>query len=383
MHLWDSKPALPHLVFNRCAVYPNLGIFLFGGLVAAALATGWWATVRAPALLARTDNPRRTIADRWVLRGSILDRNLESINASYGQPGSYIRQVLYPDLSNVVGYTDPTYGQAGLEASLDEILRGLQGVSSWDSWWNHLAYGQPPPGLNVRLSLDLQLQKYVDEQLGQYQGAAVLFDAANGEMLAVASHPTFDANQLSQDWQLLVDDPHAPLLNCAIQGRYPLGELETALFPQGFASLGLDEIPTLYLDDEQNGLPPQGYSPLQVAWAGAVISNEGLRPGPKLVTGYQSSQGDWVVLPALEPPKRILPASDIDQIVAGLTISQGVYWETVQVIKVEQGPGVTWYVGGTIPGWEGQTLSLVLLLEGETPDIAQKIGQAILLFSTQ
>jgi peptidoglycan glycosyltransferase len=85
------------------------------------------------------------------------------------------------------------------------------------------AYGQPPPGLDVRLSLDLDLQRKADELLSGYSGGLVLLDASNGEILAIASHPTFNANQLDQTWSDLVDNPASPLLNRTTQGLYPAG----------------------------------------------------------------------------------------------------------------------------------------------------------------
>jgi cell division protein FtsW (lipid II flippase) len=208
--------------------YLRLNVFLMAGLAGIALICGWWAVIRAPALLARTDNARRTIADRNVQRGAILDRSNDPINNSIGQPGNYTRQTEYYPLGPVVGYTHPVYGQAGLEASLDPILRGLSGNPSLLIWWNHLLYGEPPPGLDIRLSLDLSLQAFADQQLDGHAGSLVVINTTTGEILAMASHPTFDPNQLEENWASLIDDPTAPLLNRATLGRYQPG---TALGP--------------------------------------------------------------------------------------------------------------------------------------------------------
>ncbi len=136
------------------------------GIIATLLADSWWAVLRGPDLLTRTDNPRLAISDRYVPRGNILDRDNEPIDVTEGQSGTYHRVYLYPDLAPITGYTHPTYGQAGLEASLDNYLRGLQGNPESLIWWDHLLYGTPPPGLNVRLSLDLKLQRQADQSLG-------------------------------------------------------------------------------------------------------------------------------------------------------------------------------------------------------------------------
>lgn len=223
--------------------YPQLGGFLFTGLAAAALVLGWWAFYRSPVLLERTDNPRRAIADRFVPRGDILDRNNKTITTNQGVAGEYVRHSVYPDLGPIAGYTHPVFGQSGLEATLDDYLRGMRGNPGLTIWWNHLLYGQPPPGLDIRLTLDLDLQQTADEMLADHQGALVLMNADTGDILAIASHPTFDPNQLDQNWTELVQDPKAPLFNRATLGRYPPG---TAIGPFLLAATQLtDELPTL------------------------------------------------------------------------------------------------------------------------------------------
>ncbi len=208
----------------------------------AALGSGWWAYQRSPDLLARTDNPRRSIADRYVKRGSILDRNNDIISSSEGEPGSYERSIRYPPLSPIVGYTHPVYGQAGIEAIQDEYLRGLRGNPSLMIWLNHILYGQPPPGLDLRTTLDLNQQKVVDRALDGHTGAAVLLNSETGEILAMASHPGFDANQLDTTWETLIQDQQSPLLNRAIQGRYPARwSYYQRLFPEGAQVFGFDK----------------------------------------------------------------------------------------------------------------------------------------------
>jgi hypothetical protein len=193
------------------------------GLAGTVLIAGWWSLVRGPDLLTRTDNPRRTIADRYVKRGSILDSHGNALAESSGVTGNIQRNYPYSALGPLVGYTDPVYGQAGLEAGLDPYLRGLRGYPALTLWWEHLLYGQPPPGLDVRLSLDLNLQIKADELLAGHTGALVLLNARSGEVLAMSSSPGFDANQLISTWETLVSDPNSPLLDRAGMGMYPAG----------------------------------------------------------------------------------------------------------------------------------------------------------------
>ena len=69
-HLDEEPAPLP-----KPQPYFAFGAFLLLGLFAAALTNGWWAIVRGPDLLTRTDNPRRIIEDRYVPRGLLLDRS--------------------------------------------------------------------------------------------------------------------------------------------------------------------------------------------------------------------------------------------------------------------------------------------------------------------
>jgi cell division protein FtsW (lipid II flippase) len=376
----ESLPATLH----RPRLYLQLGGFLFAGLASVALVSGWWTFVRGSALLARTDNQRRTLADRFVRRGAILDRQNQPINSSIGETGDYVRRYLYPALSATAGYTDPAYGQSGLEASLDNTLRGIQGNPSWIVWWNQILYGQPPPGLDVRLSLDLGLQRLADNLLDGQRAALVALDANSGEVLAMASHPTFDANRLAEQWETLVNDPEAPLFNRASQGRYPIGDFQSGLFPQDMAKMGVEPLPALQLPSgaplaEGEGQP--GYSPLQMALAAAAISNAGVRPPPYLVTAVNLPQAGWRIIQPLSEPFQALTSDEATLIASQNIPSSSVglsIWQKVSVIKLDSGKAFTWYLGGTIAAQEGKPYAVALLLEEDNPDLAVQIGQVVL-----
>lgn len=200
----------PHL--HRLALAFAAAFFLM------ALAGGFWALVEQDALLARADNPRRILLERRFPRGAILDRNGERLAESRGAPGAFTRHYPYPALSPVLGYVSPLYGLAGVEAAEDGVLHGARAQTGWDE-----LLGVYPDGHAVRLTLDVRLQADVDEALGARTGAVVLLDAVNGEILALASHPTFDSNTLEDNWEALVADPAAPLLNRATSALYQPG----------------------------------------------------------------------------------------------------------------------------------------------------------------
>lgn len=360
--------------------YLRLGLVIGLAIAAAALTAGWWVAYRGADLLTRTDNPRRAVGDLYVRRGSLLDRNERPISESTGSPGAYVRRVLYPPLSNVVGYVSPVYGQSGLEAALDDYLRGRQGYPFSETWWNQLVYGQPPPGLDVRLTLDLDMQARADGLLKGQRGALALLNASTGEILAMASHPGFDANRLSVDWAELVNDTDAPLFNRATLGRYPIGELEQVL-PQGLSGLGVDPTPNLRLPtgDAVGDLPePGAYSPLQAALAAAALSNNGIRPAPKIVTAVNLPGSGWTPLPALDQPLEVVAAEAAQRFKDKYALKQYFIWQVIAVAGTSSGGSLTWYLGGALSARDGMPLALAVALEDQNPQLAERIGQALL-----
>ncbi len=389
----------------------HLGGFLLAGIAAAAIASGWWTFYRGPDLLTRTDNARRAIADRFVQRGALLDRRYTPIVESSGAPGDLVRRSLYAPLGPIVGYTHPVYGQSGLEASLDPYLRGLQGNPGLMVWWHHLLYGQPPPGLDVRLTLDLVLQQAADDTLGERRGAVVLLDAQSGEILALVSHPYFDANTLDETWAALLKEEAAPLFDRASLGEYPAGTAmgpllwgainargETPAAPPSdmtvlASQLGSDDLLSLYdrlgfttaplirlptAAGSLNTVDDLHASPLQVALAIAPLSAGGVRPAPALVSAVDTPQSGWVLLPPMGLPSPVLPAGAA--VAATRLLAQGSlpYWQFVVSIADDAGQAVTWFVGGTLPDWQGAPLVVVVLLEEDDVVVASEIGQSIL-----
>ncbi len=367
-----AQPTSPDNV-NAQKTIQQFSAFLIVAFTATALVTGWWAYMRGPDLLTRTDNPRRAMADRSVPRGDLFDQQAEPLAQTRGSPGDLTRVVLYPDLGPILGYSHPTYGQSGLEASLDTLLRGVEGNDPLLIWWNHMLYGQPPPGLDVRLTIDLELQRLADELLSGHTGALVLLNAANGEILAISSHPTFDPNQLTEQWDRLVQDPHAPLLNRATQGDYPTGGLADFPFIQS-ALPASSETSSFKLPLAVTDFPTRS-TPVEIALAAATVSNNGLRPAPRIVLMQENPAGGWLLAPAPKDSLSILSPDEISQTVQLLAVPGTQTW---QIALTPSGENLTWYVGGTSLDWPGAPLGVALVLEETNLPRAEEIGQAIL-----
>ena len=364
------------------------------GILACSLINGWWAIIRVDDLLTRTDNPRRTISDRFVMRGALFDRQNRAINVTTGEPGGYNRRYLIPALSPITGYTHPVYGQAGLEASLDPYLRGLQGNPALLIWWDHVLYGQPPTGLNVRLSLDLDIQQQADDLLGQNTGSLVLINAQTGEILAMVSHPYFDANQMDTIGEALPEFPDAPLINRTTQALFMVGSavkpfldaafnvsspdsLELTNFYEG---MGFYRTPLLSLPAapaQARGTAELAISPVQMVAAVAAISNAGLCPGLQIANAVQTPTQGWVALTDVEKTSTCLPLEGIKRVSASLQETGKPYWDYVGTSS-QNNQRFTWFLGGTLPNWSGTPLAVVVILEKTSPSLAKSIGQTLL-----
>ena len=146
-----------------------------------------------------------------------------------------------PDLGQIVGFQSRLYGATGIEASFDAYLSGAR-TASVSALLEARLLGSAPPansGANVRLTIDSTLQQVAQAALGNQAGAVALLDPQTGAILALASYPRFDPNQLvlpdqatqadvdkaQAVYQALAARPDSPLLNRATQGRYPPGSV--------------------------------------------------------------------------------------------------------------------------------------------------------------
>lgn len=393
----SNNSQLKSVLLPRPQPYQVTGVLLSFGFLALSLITGWWGLWRSSDLLSRTDNARRTIADRYVKRGSLLDRNEKPINITVGQSGSYARIYSYPALSAIAGYTSPIYGQAGLEASLDDYLRGLRGNLAIQVWVNHMLYGQPPPGLDIRLTIDLDLQARSDFLLGPHKGAVVILNAQTGEILAMSSHPTFDANQLDEIGPSLLADPDSPMLNRVTQVSYPAEDiLEPFLYAFGlteelsdssieylFTQLGFYSTPDLYLPGAEisSAGEPLYITPIQLVLATSSLSFQGQVPTALLVSALNTPEEGWIILPYSGQAVPALLPESAAQTIEEYTLDGSPFWQFSTVVWLTS-QKYTWSIGGTLSDWQGIPIGVVVLLEKDAPNQAGFICKQLLDFVT-
>ncbi len=208
----------------------RLGMALLMLLTITALSTGMWSVLRAEELRARPTNPRTILAEARIRRGRILDNTGTVLASTESDAAGYVtRTYPVPHAAPVVGYATLQYGAAGIEATCDARLRGDLGQSPKAAFWDALHH-RAPVGEDVRLTIDAQLQKQAQTLLDGHEGAAIVVDARTGEILALASAPTYDPATVAEKWATLRESPGAPLLNRATQGlAQPGAILETVL----------------------------------------------------------------------------------------------------------------------------------------------------------
>ncbi|PIQ86760.1 MAG: penicillin-binding protein 2 [Candidatus Omnitrophica bacterium CG11_big_fil_rev_8_21_14_0_20_43_6] len=144
------------------------------------------------------------------------------------------------------GYkTKDIVGFGGVEEKYDYYLRQEEGGLSVEV--NHrgkfvrvLGFAPPRNGKDVRLTLDLPIQKIAEENLDGKKGSVILMDPASGEILAMTSFPNFNpgvfVNKRTKQISGLFNDPAAPLINRAIGSSYP----PASIFKIAVASAALE-----------------------------------------------------------------------------------------------------------------------------------------------
>ena len=162
------------------------------------------------------------------------------------------QQLELPEYKNNGFKPGDVIGKEGLEATYDHFLRGRDGsrtviVDSRGRIRDVVEVIDPIPGQDLVTTIDLDLQLAAEEQLrnsASQRGVIIALDPNNGEILALASYPTFDANLFTErittkkgraEYAALLRDPDTPLYNRAIRGRYPPGS--TWKIPMAIAGL--------------------------------------------------------------------------------------------------------------------------------------------------
>jgi len=167
-----------------------------------------------------------------------------SVARKYFEDGStshligYVSDVSQKDLKNsellrTINTPGLKTGKNGLEKSLNEEIIGFPGlqrfeVNVYGKRIKELKYIQGKAGINYRLTIDQEVQKYASEMLKEKSGSVCVMDIYTGDIVASVSSPTFNANEFvhgirEEYWKELIQNKKKPLINKAFAGLYPPG----------------------------------------------------------------------------------------------------------------------------------------------------------------
>jgi peptidoglycan glycosyltransferase len=247
----------------------HVGLALTVAFAGVALGAGYWQVLRSPDLSRAPDNPAVIAAARNVLRGRILDRDGKVLASNKRDPDTGEPYRVYADraYSTVLGYASQDFGTAGLERSWNAELTG---VSAGDPIGDLLRKFRADPydPQTLTLGISTTLQKAAVSGLGDDRGAVVMLDPTTGEILALASTPTYDSGAIanpatSRDAFAAVRDSSAkPLLTRATQGQYVPGsvfKIVTAIAGLGSGRITASTTVPEQPKAERDGLLVQGF----------------------------------------------------------------------------------------------------------------------------
>jgi peptidoglycan glycosyltransferase len=298
---------------SRSIAHVGLALIIAFGVLAGW--AGYWQVFRSADLSGAPDNPAVIAAARDVVRGRILDRDGKVLATTKRDDNGDPYRV-YPErsVSGVVGYAGRRYGTAGLERSYAAQLIGL---TDPDPVRNLLKKFESDPSdpQTLTLSLSLALQKAAVKGLGDDRGAVVMIDPRTGEVLALASTPTFDASAIGnpateeEGYAAALGAAGKPLLNRATQGRFVPGsvfKIVTAIAALGSGAIDPSTTFPNQARAERDGLVVDGFRILEhagvpvrtfdLAHATEVSSNvffalAGLKTGGANLADYAASLG--------------------------------------------------------------------------------------------
>jgi penicillin-binding protein A len=185
--------------------------------------------VKAPVLSASQYNRRLWAKRNEVLRGTIYDKNMKPLTKST-RISSDSQKIEYTDgelFAHVLGYVDVKYGLTGLQYRYDKELMSTDIKDDLMNYFKSKLNGSKTKvdkvGNGLETTLDYNIQKKAFDLLGDNRGAVVALNPKTGEILALVSKPSFNPNNLEQDWNAINANKDRPLLNRATSGLYPPG----------------------------------------------------------------------------------------------------------------------------------------------------------------
>jgi peptidoglycan glycosyltransferase len=307
------------------------------------VATTYWQTWAAAGLAERQDNSIQRVAQFKIKRGLIYARDGRTVLAASRHRrvgGNTLWFRAYPQhqlAAHVVGYSTVARSRAGLERSENDYLTASNSDlnTTIDTTLDKLK-GATIVGNNVVTTIDVHAQQVAESLLRGECGAAVVIDVETGAILALASSPGYDPNQIERNYARTQRaagspcKPPAPLLDRATQGLYPPGStfkvitaaaaLDTGAFrpDSTFVDPGYCEEYGRRISNAGNPEAPETFGRLALSTAlqhsvNSVFCNIGKQMGAKVILEYAKRFGFYSSPPLETPPSERYPSGLYDR----------------------------------------------------------------------
>ena len=259
---------------------------------------------------------------------------------------------------------DDQVGKDGVEKAFESYLRGTPGIRTVErntegkivstNWIT-----MPEPGDNVVLTLDIDLQKKVEDTMaavipnlpsGEAEGGAcVILDVNTAEVLACASYPTYSLTDFQEDYDAISTDPLSPMLNRALNGLYPPGSTFKMVTAIAGLEEGIVEPSTIINDTGTYMYYAPSYTPK--CW---IKRQYGTSHGPQNVSQAIMNSCNYYFFDV----GRILGIDRIGEYAARFGLAQKTGLELAEKTGIMAGPAYTQSLGGT--WYDGSTLSVAI-----------------------
>lgn len=170
-------------------------------------------------------NRRNSVDETKIVRGEIFDRfdNLLATNEE-DENGKRYRELVHPrSYAHLIGYKSEIYSKSGLESSYDQYLLDIQAKDALSNLKKSMDASGRGNDLYLTIDNDLQIQAY--NALEGFKGSIVVIRPSNGQVLAMVSRPSFDANKVDTLWDSLIKDDNSSLIARSINGLYTPGSI--------------------------------------------------------------------------------------------------------------------------------------------------------------
>jgi penicillin-binding protein A len=205
-------------------------LFILVAFTLIGVTSTYWAIIGRGTVVLRDDNPRIIEEILRIQRGRIYDRDNRLLAHTPTDNNGLSREYLHESTYSVLGYYSLRYGEGGVESAFNDELNGTAESDTLQRYFEREILHVAPVGSDIQLTLDLDIQDILVSAMKDYRGAGIVMNAQTGDILALASLPTFNSNTLDDDWDTLIEAEGNPFFNRALQGQYQPGGVNYTLW---------------------------------------------------------------------------------------------------------------------------------------------------------